>query len=266
MPAGQLGWDKLFSEIRGRARREVIYVYDAACGFGGIGYELIKDRGSKNLVYVGADIHNALREIHKTLSFAKYNIFLMRWDISNVVPLKEKFDYVICRASLHHTPNPEKAFAAICSSLKPQGTVAISVYNKKSICREVLDDSLRSLISPMPWEEAFEVCREFTILAKSLQQIKEKFRIDEDLPLLGITKGEMFVQELIYYHFLKCFYNEEFGDELSTLVNYDWYHPAYAFRYEIDEVKSWFSANGIKITETDSIPAQHYLRGIKTMS
>src|SRR5688572_29998907 len=36
MPAGQLGWKALFTEIRGRAARgpEPVFVYDAACGFG----------------------------------------------------------------------------------------------------------------------------------------------------------------------------------------------------------------------------------------
>ena len=43
--------------------------------------------------------------------------------------------------------------------------------------------------------------------------------------MFGIPAGEHKVQTLFYNHFLKCFFNPVFGDEYSTLVNYDWYHP-----------------------------------------
>jgi len=263
MPATQLGWDRLFCQIRARARSQITYVYDAACGFGGVAYELMKKPISRNLFYVGADIQNGLQSLQGNLSLPSDRVFFVRWDISKQLPVREQFDYVICRASLHHTPDPEKAFGSICRSLKPGGTVAISVYNKKSICRETVDDAMRKIISGMPAKEAFEICHQFTKLGKALQQVEQKVVIDENLPLLGIPQGKMGVHELFYYYFIKCFYNDQFGEQLSTLVNYDWYHPPYAFRYEIEEVKRWFLTNRIDITETTSIRAQHYLKGIK---
>lgn len=85
--------------------------------------------------------------------------------------------------------------------------------------------ALRDIISKMSSSQAYQVCRQFTVLGKALQQIKERVIFSEDLPLFGITRGEHELQELIYYNFLKCFHNEKFGDDYSTLVNYDWYHP-----------------------------------------
>jgi SAM-dependent methyltransferase len=263
MASAKLGWQSLFDEIQYRAKDSSISVYDAACGYGSIANELINEVTAINLAYCGADIHGSLDNILKmTPLFSKCGL-LIRWDISKPLPIIEKFDYVICRNAIHHTPNPEKSFESICSSLKLGGKIAISVYKKKAIGREALDEAFRNVISKMSPEEAFEVSRQFTILGKALQQIQETIILEEDLPLLGIKKGESTVHNLIYYHFLKCFYNQDFGDMYSTLVNYDWYHPPFAYRYEIDEVKDWFLKNGIELKQTITSDVQHYLEGIK---
>jgi hypothetical protein len=117
------------------------------------------------------------------------------------------------------------------------------------------------VVSPLPPREAFERSREFTVLGRALQAVKEKVHLDEDLELLGVPRGSHSVHELVYYYFLKCFYNDDFGEAFSTLVNYDWYHPAYAFRYRLDEVRAWFDANGLDIVDAYSIPVQHFLLG-----
>jgi SAM-dependent methyltransferase len=264
MPASKLGWNKLFEEIRERSKSDLLCVYDAACGFGGIAQELINKMTASHIFYLGADIHDSLNVIAKKVPRFNKCGFLLRWDISRPLPIREKFDYVLCRASLHHTPEPEKTFSSICSSLKQGGKIAISVYNKKSVCREASDDALRNIISKMAPEEAYEVCHQFTILGKAFQKVKERVTVDKNLPLLGIKKGEYDIHTLLYYHFLKCFYNKEFGDQYSTLVNFDWYHPPFAHRYELDEVKKWFHRNKISIIETVTIDVQHFLAGLKS--
>jgi SAM-dependent methyltransferase len=263
MPSARLGWEELFSRLRDEVIDKDLYIYDAACGFGGIANELINNRTCRNMHYVGADIHGELADIVNKIPYFSDCGILMRWDMVRQIPVREKFDYVLCRASLHHTPNPRESFNALCAALKPGGTIAISVYKKKGLCREACDDALRNVISRMPNSQAYQVCRQLTLLGKALQQIKENIVLTEDLPLIGIAKGEYNVQELIYYHLIKCFNNDDFGEKYSTLVNYDWYHPQYAYRYTLDEVVSWFSENGIELNDTISIEAQHYLVGKK---
>lgn len=260
-PGAQMGWPALFEEIRERAVTGRVSVYDAACGFGGIAAEIIDQQTVGGMTYVGADIHSALDVIRKNVVAFDRCGMLLRWDITRPPPIEEKFDFAICRAALHHTPDPRASFRALCSTLKPGGKIAISVYRKKSVCREACDDALREIIRKLPTQEAFAACRQFTILGKALQAVTEKVGIEEDLPLLGIRKGQYAVQELIYYNLLKCFYNVQFAERYSTLVNYDWYHPEFAYRYELDEVKSWFAENGLRLTETQSIEAQHFLLG-----
>jgi len=260
MPGGQMGWPALFEEIRTKARRAKtpIHVYDAACGFGGITQELVSEETAGGIRYVGADIHHSLDLIaEKVPALAKCGM-LIRWDISKPLPTDQRFDFVICRAAIHHTPDPRKTFSSLASRLKPGGQIAITVYRKKGTAREALDDAFRSEIVPMDPETAFAVSRQFTLLGRALQEIDQTVTISEDLPLFGIQKGEHKVQTLFYNHFLKCFYNSLFGEEYSTLVNYDWYHPRYAYRYRREEVQEWFEDAGLQVTQFAEIEAQMF--------
>lgn len=264
MPGAQMGWNDLFAEIRAHARaarQAPVHVYDAACGFGGIAEELIDESTAAGLAYLGADIHLALRDVLRQHPLISTCGTLLRWDISRPLPGGPRFDYVICRAALHHTPEPRTTFAALCTHVKPGGRLAISVYRKKGPAREALDDHFRAMIGALSPHEAYELCRQFTALGKALQQVQGFVTIEQDLPLFGIRQGSYPVQKLFYDHFLKCFFNSEFGDEYSTLVNYDWYHPAYAFRYEAAEIESWFAQQGLRIMRRESIEAQHYFLG-----
>jgi len=262
MPSAQLGWSRLLGEILERSASEPVAVYDAACGFGGIGEEL--SRGAHPALYVGADIHRALPLIAEQLDgFANWGL-LLRWDISRPLPLEARFDYVLCRAAIHHTPAPSQTFDAISASLKRGGTIAISAYTRKSRAREAVDDALRAKISRRRPEQAFALSREFTALGRSLQALSERVVLAQDLPFLGIEAGEYSVHELVYQNLIKCFYNVEFGERFSTLVNYDWYHPEHAHRFDVDELLEWFERHGIATTVVTSTTAQHYVEGVKT--
>jgi len=263
MPAGQLGWPDLLAEIRRAAVTRRLFVYDAACGFGGIASDLLEPGDVPELVYVGADVHHALPLITARVPGLAGQGVLLRWDIAEPLPVRETFDYVICRAALHHTPDPAKTFATLCGALRPGGKIAISVYRRKTRCREALDDALRGVVTAMSREQALDVSRQFTVLGKALQEVQQEVDIPEDLPLLGIRKGRSTVHGLVYHHFVKCFYNPVFGERYSTLVNYDWYHPPYAYRYDVEEVRGWFTACGIDVVDERSIEAQHYLAGVK---
>jgi SAM-dependent methyltransferase len=263
MPAGQMGWPTLFEEIRTKAKaaKAPIHVYDAACGFGGITRELVSDETAQGIRYVGADIHHSLDLIAEKVPALADCGMLLRWDVSNPLPTEDRFDYVICRAAIHHTPDPRKTFTSLVSRLKPGGQIAITVYRRKSIAREALDDAFRNEIVPLDPEAAFALCRQFTVLGQALQQVEQRVTIPEDLPLFGIAAGEHRVQTLFYNHFLKCFFSPVFGEDYSTLVNYDWYHPRFAFRYHRDEIQRWFDEEGLTVTNYSEIEAQLYFQG-----
>jgi SAM-dependent methyltransferase len=257
MPSRQLPWQQLFDRIREEAQTRPVSVYDAACGFGDVLRSLVQPPNPVSLDYTGADIHDALSTLNPPP-----NARLIQWDISNPLPHAATFDFIICRAAIHHTPDPEKTYRSLVSQLAPGGTLAITAYTKKSPMREAVDDEMRRLIVPMNNDEAFSVSNEFTRLGRDLQACDGMIEIASDLPFLGIKAGRYTVQGFIYNHLMKCWHNPAFSERHCDLVNFDWYHPPFAFRYEMSELERWASEAGMTVTKQAGTEAQHYIEAV----
>jgi SAM-dependent methyltransferase len=253
MPGRQLPWGELFDIIRSEAADEEISVYDAACGFGDILQQLTVSPIPRGLRYLGADIHNALDQIDRPDCAT-----LVQHDITESTG--QRFDYVLCRAAIHHTPQPEHTFRTLASQLNSGGTIAITAYAKKAPMREAVDDALRAKIVPMSNDEAFTVAGQLTALGRDLQQCTGMITIDNDLPFLGIKAGNYPVQAFLYNHFIKCWYNPAFSERHCDLVNFDWYHPPFAFRYSRDDLRAWASESRLRIVREASTEAQHFMQ------
>jgi SAM-dependent methyltransferase len=254
MPGRQLGWPDLFERIRAEGARRTVVVYDAGCGFGDVMRQLCAEPIPPYLHYVGVDIRDGLEEM------AQFgNAQLLKHDIAE--PLREgsTFDFIICRATLHHTPDPAATYSILASQLKPAGVLAVSVYSKKSPMREAIDDALRQRIVRMSNDDAFALARQFTLFGHDLQKSSGTVRILQDLPFLQIKAGEYSIHSFIYDHFMKCWFNESWGAERSDIVNFDWYHPPHAHRFSMDEMMAFAYANNLKVVKSVSIKAQHYL-------
>ena len=261
MTSKQMGWPALIARIREQSNLGRVRLLDAACGYGGLFQDLFAQPAPAGLNYLGADIHGALMTIRRPDAVEPDRSRFVRWDISDPLPTDEVFDFIICRAAIHHTIDPRATFRSLVTRLAAGGTIAITVYAKKSPMREANDDALRSLIVPKTPNEAFDLARQFTLLGRDLQRYEEKIEIAQDLPFLGIKAGRYDLQEFIYDHFLKCWFNPKFGERYSDVVNFDWYHPPYAYRYEAKEVRSWFDEHDLKIDRSSSTKAQHYFEG-----
>ena len=261
MTSKQMGWPVLVERIRTRARSEPVQLLDAACGYGGLFADLFASPAPGGLKYLGADIHSALQTIQRPKGAGPEQAEFVRWDISNPIPTDELFDFIICRAAIHHTPDPRTTFRSLVSRLAPDGVIAITVYAKKAPMREACDDALRAKIVPMTPRAALSLARQFTVLGSDLRSCDGRIEITQDLPFLGIKAGSYSVQEFLYDHFLKCWYNPGFGEQYSDIVNFDWYHPPYAYRYDQREVLEWFEDHGIEILATATTKAQHYFEG-----
>jgi SAM-dependent methyltransferase len=260
----QMGWPTFLDKVREQARDHVVRIYDAACGYGGIMDDLFRPPIPAGLHYLGADIHGSLSTIKRPVGTSPEQVAFVRWDIGQKLPMREHFDVVICRAAIHHTKNPRATFQSLASVLAPAGLIAISAYARKGNLREAIDDGVRNVVKPLAPPEALGVGREFALLGRSLQRADAKVAIDEDLDWLGIPSGTYGLHELVYDYILKSWWNDAFGEKYSSIVNFDWYHPTYAYRYALEELEAWFAENGVKVTNTSSIKAQHYLDGTLT--
>src|SRR5258706_2665891 len=258
MPGRQLGWTDLFLRIRAAAAIKPTSVYDAGCGFGNIARRLLADPCQRQLDYLGADIHRALSAID-----APRSARIIQADMCRPLPGGRSFDFIVCRAALHHTPDPAQTYSTLASQLAPGGTLAVSVYARKTPMREAVDDALRTRIAPMSNDEAMAVADQFTRLGRDLQACDARINIAEDIPFLGIRAGSYSVQGFIYDHFIKCWHTPAFAKQHCDLVNFDWYHPPFAYRYTVDELAKMATDNDLRIARQTSITAQHYMEAVR---
>jgi SAM-dependent methyltransferase/uncharacterized protein YbaR (Trm112 family) len=161
------------------------------------------------------------------------------------------FDFVVSDQVIHHTPDCARAFATLADLVRPGGQLSVYVYKKKSLIRELADDHIREQTTRMSVDDCMEFSEQITELGRKLSELDATITLERGVPLLGIPAGEHNVQRLIYWHFLKCFWNEDLGEHQSVMGNFDWYHPPYASRHTPEEVQRWCDAAGLEIVHLD---------------
>jgi SAM-dependent methyltransferase len=252
--ASELGWASLYNLIRETGGS----VYDAGCGFGGITHELGNADG---VDYFGADMHDQLDRIPSLLP--GFRGILARWDITEPAPVTEQFDYVICRSTIHHTANPVATFRTLAAQIGPGGTFAFSAYCRKALLREVMDNGLQQIMRQLDPDKALAASRELAVLGRALQATNASISIGEPLEFLGIPSGDYPLHELVYYRLLKCFWNDLYGEHRSAMVNFDWYHPEHAYRFDLADLIEWVDSAGLTVTDAQSSGSQHYVEATR---
>ncbi len=167
-------------------------------------------------------------------------VALVHADVNKMPFPDEFFDFINCDQVIHHTPDPPTTFKNLGKKLKSGGEVCCYVYAKKAVIREYVDDYIRDRIKDMSIDEALEVCDGITKMGKAFSDLKQQVTLEADIPILGIKKGTYDVQRFLHWNIMKCFWNDDFDFFTNNIVNVDWYHPVYCFRYTPDEFRAWF--------------------------
>lgn len=155
------------------------------------------------------------------------------------------FDFVIADGVLHHTPNTKAAFEALYKKVAPGGQFFFYVYRQMGPGRFFCDNHIRESFTQLSPEECYKECEGLTELGRELSRLNAKITLEKPIPSLGIPAGEHDVQRLVYYNFVKCFWNEAFDYETNNLVNFDWYHPHNAWQHSEEEVRGWIDELGV---------------------
>ena len=201
---------------------------------------------------VGMDLSDSVSNARSMHGGAE-NLDYVQGDILNPPFRPETFDLVVSDQVIHHTPDCHRAFLTLASLLRPGGELAVYVYRVKPLMRELADEHVRALTTKMSVEECREFSDQVTELGRELSKLDATVKLESGVPLLGIEPGDHDVQRLIYWAFLKCYWNGDLGEELSTLVNFDWYHPPYASRHTEDELREWCGEAGLTLEHMDVI-------------
>ena len=220
------------------------HVLDAGCGSGfSSGLFLSEENRAQ---WVGADISEAIDVARDRLGQYPGTHFV-QGDVLQLPFAEESFDVILSEGVLHHTPSTERALKALIPLLRRGGEILFYVYRRKGAVREFSDDYIRGVVSPMDPTEAWDALRPLTKLGQALSALKVEVDVPEDIPYLGIPAGKVDVQRLIYWHFLKLFWRDDWTFEQNNHVNFDWYHPRYAHRQSEDEIRAWCEAGGLEI-------------------
>ena len=218
-------------------------IIDTGCGFG---YKAawFAELAPHALV-VGIDISEAAIIAAKNYQDIP-NLYFYQADIANTGIKENMIDFTVCDQVIMHTEDPETTFAHLTSITSKEGTFACYVYRKKALPRELLDDHFRSATHDITNEKLWEMSSQLTELGKRLSELNITFD-SPDIPLLGIKGGKQDLQRFIYWNFIKCFWRDDWGKEMSDATNFDWYAPSNAKRYSKEEFINMIEENNLRI-------------------
>lgn len=175
-----------------------------------------------------------------------FNCHVIQADLMEMPFPDQFFDFITADGVLHHTPDTKKAVFAIYQKLTPGGQLFFYVYKKMGAARQFCDQHIREYFTQLEPEDCYKACESLTELGRELSRLNAKITLEKPIPILGIPAGTHDVQRLIYYNFVKCFWNEAFDFETNNMVNFDWYHPHNAWQHTEEEVELWLQELGVK--------------------
>jgi SAM-dependent methyltransferase len=220
------------------------FIIDTGCGLGYKAAWFAKLAPSATVI--GIDYSDAVYLAAK--NYKKFaNLFFFKGDIADTKLKEGSIDFVVCDQVIMHTENPERTFQHLSTVTTKGGEFACYVYSKKALPRELIDDYFRTQTHQIPKDQMWEFSAQLTELGKRLSELNVKF-VSPDIPLLGIKGGEYDIQRFIYWNFLKCFWNAEWGFGLSKSTNFDWYAPSNAKRFTKEEFEKLVSDNQLTTT------------------
>jgi ubiquinone/menaquinone biosynthesis C-methylase UbiE len=234
-------------------------VLDAGCG---LGYKAkwFAELSPKTFV-IGMDYSDAAFVAAKNYSDIA-NLAFVKGDIADTKIKDGAVSYVSCDQVIHHTENPQETMIELTRILQPEKELAVYVYAKKALPRELLDDYFRVETKNISSKAMWEMSEQLTELGKRLSELNVSIDVP-DIPLLGIKEGKIDIQRFIYWNFLKCFWNKELGEETSISTNYDWYAPSNAKRYSQEEFIKMLEKAGLLVKPFHTEEACHSGRFLK---
>jgi SAM-dependent methyltransferase/uncharacterized protein YbaR (Trm112 family) len=223
-------------------------VLEAGTGLGG---DAARFARLSDATVIGLDLSESIVTAQREFGAAR-NLHYIQADMLRPPLPAERFDFISADQCVHHTPDARAAVGSLARLMAPGGVFAFYVYKVKAPLREYADDYIRERTTQMSVDECMDFSASMSELGRKLSEVGATITLDRDIPLLGIPAGEHDVQRLIYWHFLKCFWSDDFSPNLNDLVNFDWYHPPYASRHTEEEVRGWCDELGLTVEHLDN--------------
>ncbi len=197
--------------------------------------------------WVGTDLSSAI-DIAKARLGARPRTQFVQANLLQLPYAEGAFDLVFCRGVMHHTPSTHAAFTSLARAVAPGGELMFMIYRRMGPIREFTDEYVRNCVSKLSPEKGWEALGPLTKFAKALADLHVEVEVPEDIPYLEIPAGRYDIQRLIYYHFLKAYWNPDLSFDTNQHNTFDWYHPPFAFHHTEDEIRRWCDEAGFEVT------------------
>lgn len=201
-------------DVRGKV------VLDAGCGMGRF-TDVLARWGAGGVV--GVDLSEAVLAARQNVRSEKASF--IRADLRSLPLRSGSFDVIISLGVLHHTPSTRDSFNRLLPSLKPGGTIAIWVYDRRMNVTHAGSRLIRPITRRMDSQRLLSVVE---AAVPRLHAVKQR------LP----TSAHRAVNML-----LPC--SEHPDPEWRVLNTYDWYSPTYQWKHTYPEVEQWLEDAGL---------------------
>ena len=223
-------------------------VMDAGCGSGAAGRAYFSGLFDR-LTYICVDMSSAIEQAQEDFSVRSMDVGLVQAEVNHLPFKPATFDFVFCPGVLHYTLEMGKAIRSLAKFLKPGGRFVTWIYRKQNPIRHLTDAYIRSAISKMSPQDAFEAVKPLTKLGIALGELKQQIEVPEDIPFLEIKAGKYDLQRFFYYHIMKLFYNPGLPFTRHVVNNWNAYYPKHVLFLPAEEIKSFFTKAGMRIEE-----------------
>lgn len=151
------------------------------------------------------------------------NVFLVQADLFSLPFERASFQHVFSIGVLHHTPDTEKAFAAVAPYVAPDGRIAIWVYHPS---HKRSSNRWRVLTSRMNHRVLYGFCVANQVLFSPIRALPGGGRFNALVPGAKPAPGRPFW--------------------LRVLSDFDNLAPKYAHVHAAPEVEEWFRRAGLR--------------------
>ena len=207
MLAAATGWTA--EDYRGRL------VLDAGVGAGRFA-EIAADKGAE---VVGVDLSRAVDAAYQNIG-GRPNVHLVQADIFALPFRPGTFDLAYSVGVLHHTPDPEGAFARVAAAVRKGGSLAVYLYARYGPAPR-FSDLWRTITTRLPLG-LLRMLSAFAIPGYYLYRV----------PVVGSVLGVVFPISL----------HPDW--RWRWLDTFDWYTPKYQWKHRYPEVLRWFREAG----------------------
>ena len=143
-------------------------ILDAGCG---LGYKAAWfAKLNPHATVIGMDISDSVfiaAENYKDIS----NLIFIQGDLAKTDLEDNSIDFLSCDQVLHHTENPNNTLKEFSRITKSQREMALYVYKKKGLPRELLDEHFISGERTLSYKEREDLSEQLTILGKMWIQL-----------------------------------------------------------------------------------------------